>query len=297
MKPLMKFVPALALGLLAAACGGGSSATGPDALPAASASIEGTVETPAAAGPVAALKVSVVGTSLITSTDDAGHFVLRGVPLGQVTLRFEGPGIDARLDLSGLGAGQTMSVSISVSGSQAFVRPAASPSPGASPSPSPSPSASPSPNPESEVALRGRIDSISGSSLQVAGRTVVADGGTRIRKSGQTIAFGDLRVGHSVEVEGQAQPDGNVLAKSITVEDDLPPQNETEVRFVGAIQSVSGTTLHVAGRTVVTDGSTRVTRRGDPIAFSSLKVGNKVEVEGTQRADASVLARKISLED
>jgi hypothetical protein len=147
------------------------------------------------------------------------------------------------------------------------------------------------------VALRGRIDSISGSSLQVAGRTVVADGATRIRRSGQTIAFGDLRVGHSVEVEGQAQPDGSVLAKSITVEDDLPPQNETEVRFVGAIQSISGTTLQVAGRTVVTDGSTRVTRRSDPIALSSLKVENKVKVEGTQKTDTNVLARKISLEN
>jgi hypothetical protein len=286
----MKFVPVLALGLLAAAGGGGSSATGPDALPAASASIEGTVET-ATAGPVAALNVSVVGTSLVTSTDGAGHFVLRGVPVGQVTLRLEGPGIDARVDLSGLGAGQTISVSISVSGSQASARPAGSPSPGASPSPNPSPS----PSPSDEVALRGRIDSISGSSLQVTGRTVVADGRTRIRRSGQAIPFSDLKVGQTVEVEGQPQPNGSVLAKSITLEDDSP--NEAEVRFVGAIQSISGSNLQVAGRTVVTDGSTRVTRRGDPIAFSSLKVGNKVEVEGTQRADSSVLAKKISLED
>jgi Domain of unknown function (DUF5666)/Carboxypeptidase regulatory-like domain len=292
MKPLMKFVPVLALGLLAAACGGGSSATGPDAVPTASASIEGTVETASASGPLAALKVSVVGSAISTSTDDSGHFALHGLPAGQVTLHFEGSGIDARLDLSGLSAGQTMNVRIGVSGSQASTRPNSSPSPSASPSPSPSAS----PSPENEVSLRNRIDSISGSSLQVAGKTVVTDSSTRIRRSGQTIAFSALQVGQTVEVEGQAQANGSILAKSITVEDDTPG-NEAEVSFKGNIQSISGSTLLVAGKTVLTDGSTRITRRGDKVAFSTLQVGNKVEVEGTQRTDGSVLAKKISLED
>jgi hypothetical protein len=288
MKAWMKFVPVVAVGFLAAACGGGNSVTGPDVVPAASASIEGTVETAAATGPAAALKVSLVGTNLFTSTDDAGHFALRGVPAGQVTLRFEGPGTDARLELSGLVAGQTLSVRISVSGSQASVRPASSPSPGPSPSPSP--------ENEQELELRGRIDSISGSSLQVAGKTVMADGNTRIRRSGQTIPFSSLQVGQTVEVEGQAQANGSILAKSITVEDESP-ENEAEVRFTGTIQSISGSNLKVAGKAVSTDGSTRITRRGDNVAFSSLKVGDKVEVEGTQKADGSVLAKKISLED
>lgn len=288
MKALMKFASVLAMGLLAAACGGGSSATAPDVVPTASASIEGTVENASASGPVAALKVSVIGSALATSTDDSGHFALHGVPAGQVTLRFEGPGIDARLDLSGLGAGQTMSVRISVSGSQASMRPTSSPSPSASPSPSPSP--------ESEVSLRGRIDSISGSSLQVAGKTVATDSSTRIRRSGQTIPLSALQVGQTVEVEGQTQANGSILAKSITVEDETP-ENETEVSFKGNIQSISGSTLQVAGKAVVTDGSTRITRHGDSIAFSTLQVGNKVEVEGTQRTDGSVLAKKISLED
>jgi len=282
MKALMKFASVLAMGLLAAACGGGSSATAPDVVPPASASIEGTVENASASGPVAALKVSVIGSALATSTDDSGHFALHGLPSGQVTLHFEGPGIDARLDLSGLGAGQTMTVRISVSGSQASMRPTSSPSP--------------SPSPESEVSFRGRIDSISGSSLQVAGKTVVTDGSTRIRRSGETIPLSALQVGQTVEVEGQTQANGSILAKSITIEDETP-DNETEVSFKGGIQSISGSTLQVAGKAVATDGSTRITRHGDSIAFSTLKVGNKVEVEGTQRADGSVLAKKISLED
>jgi hypothetical protein len=286
MRPLSKFVPVLAVGLLAAACGGGSPVSGPDALPTASASIEGTVEAAASASPMAALKVSVVGTSLSTSSDNVGRFVLQGVPVGQVTLRFEGSGTDARLDVSGLSAGQTLSLRVSVSGSQASLRPG----------PSPSPSPSPENENENEQALRGTIASISGSNLQVAGKTVATDGSTRIRRKGQTIPFGDLKVGQTVEVEGQTQANGSILAKSITVEDD-EPENEAEVSFTGTIQSISGSTLMVAGKTVATDGNTRIRRKGDTIAFSDLKVGDKVEVEGTQRADGTILAKKISLED
>jgi hypothetical protein len=47
---------------------------------------------------------------------------------------------------------------------------------------------------------------------------------------------------------------------------------------------------------VVTDASTRVERGGSTIALSSIKAGDRVEVEGTQ-SGGSVRAKKVKLED
>jgi protein involved in polysaccharide export with SLBB domain len=62
------------------------------------------------------IKVSVVGSSLVTSTDSAGQFVLTGVPAGRVELRFEGPGLDARLEIAGLAEGQEIHITVKASG-------------------------------------------------------------------------------------------------------------------------------------------------------------------------------------
>ena len=125
------FLLAAGLSVATVACGGGSSSvTGPDAPaaavpPAAGATIAGTVQSGAASSPeigassVSGLRVSVTGTALQTTTDGSGRFTLSGVPSGRVELRFEGGGIDARLELEGLQSGQTLNVTVRVSGSSA----------------------------------------------------------------------------------------------------------------------------------------------------------------------------------
>ena len=60
------------------------------------------------ASSVSGLRVSITGTALQTTTDGSGRFTLSGVPSGRVELRFEGSGIDARLELEGLQSGQTL---------------------------------------------------------------------------------------------------------------------------------------------------------------------------------------------
>jgi hypothetical protein len=128
----------LALCLAAAAagtvaCGGGSaSMTAPDVSTAvatpkpAGAAIEGTVQSVAvaAAGPRAAanggIRVSVVGTAIASTTDDSGHLRLDDVPVGRAELRFEGQGVDARLEVEGLQAGQTLAVTVRLSGATAW---------------------------------------------------------------------------------------------------------------------------------------------------------------------------------
>ena len=191
-----------------------TSATGPG-LPAApaGATIQGTVVTGATAAQASAphamsgaggIRVSVTGTNLTTTTDGAGKFVITGVPSGTVELHLEGPGLDARLTLTGLAAGQTLTITVRAAGSQASLE-------------------ADDDDQDHEAELRGAIQSIdlATSSLMVAGKKVVTNSSTRI--AGQhdaTLALKDLKVGEKVEVEGTSQADQSVLARKIEVEGD-----------------------------------------------------------------------------
>jgi hypothetical protein len=74
---------------------------------------------PTVASKNAGIRVSIMGTSLSTTTDASGRFVLSGVTTDHVTLRFQATGIDATLDVSGIAPGQTLTISIRVSGNHA----------------------------------------------------------------------------------------------------------------------------------------------------------------------------------
>jgi len=234
MRPSLFLITGLAA--LAAGCAGsmpaGPSASAPGT---PGAVVQGTVAGLGAASQgllrassAARLRVSVVGTSLATTTDGSGRFVLAGVPAGTVTLRFEGDGgIDARLQISGLADGQVITIVVRVAGHEASLlddSPSSSPSP--SPTPRPSPSATPRPSPspeddenEGEVEFKGAVQSVTPPDLRVAGRTVHTDGNTRIQRKDQRIGLADVKVGATVEVQGVRRADGSVLAKKIKVED------------------------------------------------------------------------------
>jgi hypothetical protein len=278
------------------ACGSGSSSpAGPSAAATgggaavAGATIRGVVETGTIAGATATsdvhalaaasgVRVSVVGSILATTTDGSGQFEIRGVPSGRVQLRFESSGIDARLEIEGLAEGQSLNVNVHVSSAGAFL--------------------AETEDHRNETTLRGKLDSVSGSRLTLLGRTVQTDGLTAfVGRSNERISLADLKAGQVVEIEGTNQADGTLYARKVKLEDGAGNEApESELNFVGAIQGLSP--LVVAGRSVATDGSTQVLdRKNTPITLGSLKVGDKVEVEGTSRADGSVLAKKIKLED
>lgn len=278
-------LPALALLLGAAGCS--SSATSPTApsAPVRGATIQGTVQT-AATGSSAELsafstaggiKVTVVGTSLSTTTDGSGRFVLQGVAGGSATLRFQGQGIDGTIELGGLVEGQTLTITVRVSGSRPEL-------------------VSPSSPAGKKVEFEGSVESVTPPTLMVSGRKVVTNGDTRIKRSDHAISLGDLKPGDKVEVEGTTQADGSVLASKIKSEDD-EDEDADEVEFKGTIESITAPTLMVSGRKVVTNGSTRIRRGDKTVGLTDLKPGEKVEVEGTRQADNSVLASKIKVED
>lgn len=224
---LSRTAAVLAVSLLAAACGSSSSSSmAPSSVPdAASATLQGTINA-GGAGPsslgassastsAAGLRVSAQGSGQSATTDGQGRFTLSGLPAGAVTLRIEGPGVDARLTLGGLLPGQVLTVGIQVSGSQASVISDSGPSPSPSPSPSPRPSPSPSPNPGGEIEFSGTVQSVGQGSLQVGGRTVLVQAGTEIKRGQDHIGLAQVQVGETAKVEGQAQADGSVLAREI----------------------------------------------------------------------------------
>ncbi len=122
----------------------------------------------------------------------------------------------------------------------------------------------------------------------VSGRTVRVTAGTEIEQDD-----GQVMVGATVEVEGIVQSDNSVKAEEIEVESG--PGKEFE--FTGTVEvlpdtmgrigdwTVSGTIVHVSAATMIKQDDA-------PVA-----VGVKVEVEGAKRADGSVDAFKIEVED
>jgi hypothetical protein len=63
------------------------------------------------------------------------------------------------------------------------------------------------------------------------------------------------------------------------------------------VGSIGGPTFTVAGRTVRTNAATLVRRRGDPVGFDRMRVGQRVEVKGLMQSDGGVLATRITLEE
>jgi len=284
-----RYLCAFGLAALAIACGGGASMTGSDAPAAApgsrGATIRGTVLGAAAAGDVSAsslgtIRVSVVGTSLQAMTDGSGSFTLTGVPPGKVELRFQGSGVDARLTIDGLSDGQTLTLTVRVEGNNA------------------SRVGDDDDDEQGEIEFDGTVTLLN--PLTIGGRRVTTNSATRFLgdHNDPVPSSQVLKVGNRVEVEGRAQADGSVLAEKIKLEnDDDDDDGQKEVEFEGTISQLSP--LTVGGRHVVTNSATRfLGDHNDPVPSSQvLKVGNRVEVEGRQQADNSVLAEKVKLED
>ena len=68
-----------------------------------------------------------------------------------------------------------------------------------------------------EMELVGYVKSVKGFSLTVGGRTVVASKATEIKRNKTKVAFGSIKVGEHVKVQGVLRSDGKVQAREIKV--------------------------------------------------------------------------------
>lgn len=146
-----------------------------------------------------------------------------------------------------------------------------------------------------DVEFTGVVESIGGQNWVVAGNTVVVTPETEIDEDD-----GQIAVGSCVSVEGEPLGDGSILAEEIEAEDPeecgLPPGTGVgagqEVEFTGQIESISGGTWMIAGRTVIVDADTELEEDEGP-----LDEGACASVEGVRQSDGSVLADEIESEE
>ncbi len=300
-------VAGLALVLAAAGCGSSSSVTGPEEAPVVAtgaAVLQGTVS----GGGIAASSldgfsasccsgsgwtVRVEGTTLSTTVDEEGEFILSGLPAGTVTLIFEGPGGTAQLIVTGLLNGQVLSLQVHLSGGSATI---------AHQEPC---------TPTKDTKITGALESMTGTQLVVGGHSVDASQVLKVWRGSSRTQLEHLEVGEKVKVWGTLRGNGVILAEEIQA---LTTGQETWVTFSGTVQSVGfrALDLHanpnnpgpshypkliVSGTTVRTHNGTRFKwSDGTALNPGDIRTGDKAYVEGWKRSGGTVEASKLVID-
>jgi len=301
----LKTVTAIAITVIAAACGSNTpmpgaptSTSGSPASPAnvstGTATISGLVNGAAATTafrPMAAgsITVTIAGSSAATTVDGTGRFTLQNVPSGDQTLLFSGNGANARLTITGVGDHETIQISVNLSGSTADLD-----------------------EDEREGAdhhgeLEGRLASINpgARTFVVRNVTVTVPAGTPVHHGGTAVALAALVAGERVHVKGTMTGPSAMTATDVEVQnehanpgnddgdDDGHGDNRGEVELKGAPSGVTGTcpavTFTVSSTTVTANAATKF----DGVACTALASAGRVEVKGTRQTNGSVLATKV----
>ncbi len=291
-------------GVVAAGCGGSSAVTGPDEPVGGSAVLQGAILAPGISGSssatgVSALAaggawiVSIVGTSLSSEVDQDGRFVLAAVPSGSVTVRIEGPGVNAQVPVSGLVDGQVMSIEVKVSGGSAEL------------------TTTPACTPTAQTFFSGTLDQAAGHKLVVAGRTVDVSELRKVWRGERRIQLSELQVGEKVKVWGVLRGDAIVVAEEIAaLTSGSGSGGESWVTFSGKVDSVGFVAegveanpgpyypaLYVGGRKVKTDGGTKFKwSDGTALDPSQIRAGDQAYVEGWSKAEGYVQAVKLVID-
>ncbi len=146
-----------------------------------------------------------------------------------------------------------------------------------------------------ELEFTGRIEALDATSLVVLGvkfsvnqNTVVLD------NRNNPIKFTDLQTGLLVEIRADRQSNGAWLATRIKIED----QSNDEVEVKGLIEMLDSNSLTVLQLKFTVNANTVVLDNGNnPIKFTDLNTGHRVEVRANRQADGALLATRIKLED
>jgi hypothetical protein len=226
--------------------------------------------------------VAVVGTTISSTVDAGGRFMLANVPPGTVQLQLTGGGANATVMVGTVQSSQTVDLVVAVSGSTASIESAVSSGAG-------------------EAQLEGRVESLppttAALTFKAAGRTVKTDASTRFMDGSQTRTFTDLRIGMRVHAKGTLA--GDTFTATLV---ELQNSNTSlPVEVNGTIDSLAGSAaafqFQIGSRLVKGDTNTAFFGDGDkPDTFSDLKEGSRVEVKGEQR-DGYVYAIRIHIND
>lgn len=288
---MRRLFTALSLTFVVAACGSATSPTSPAASsqtgPSAStAAIHGTIAgggTSAALfntsnGAGAGMTVTVQGTNITTTVNGAGQFQLTNIPPGTTVLVFNGVGANAVLSIGVVNAGQTVTITVVVNGTTAALQEKTQ---------------------GSDKEIEGRIESIQGSTLIVATRTVLVTPATVIRHGGTSMTLAQLQVGQRVHVKGTVTGTDATASTTATQINVQNMNTSMGVELEGTVSGLTGTAAAfqfiVDGRTVRGGAATEF-KGGKSPSFAGLANGGKVHVKGTLQ-EGFVFAQRINLQD
>ena len=148
--------------------------------------------------------------------------------------------------------------------------------------------------PGSEIEFTAQIESIVGSEVTINGVTFATDSNTVFLDDNRMpVTIASLAVGMWAEVKGVKKQDGSYYASRIQIEDFV----RTEIEIKGNITDLTPSSLVVNGITFSVDSTTQVLDHlNNPIQYSSLQVGQLVEVKGTKTGTTTAKASRIKLE-
>lgn len=240
------------------------------------------------------LVVSVTGTTISGAVDAAGRFRLVNVPAGSVELRIVGPGVDVRVPVGTVNAGDTLEIRVTVNGNSGGIEDSDH-------------------SHDGEREIEGRVTAIppqtGAGQFVVAGITVTTDSATTFKTSGHTGRFTDIIVGARVHVKATASLTGTgVVAREVNVQsqnlvppgpggpddddDDDADDDPKTAEVSGAVTGLSGAcpalTFTVRNTKVTTTAATRF-----DLACTAIRASVKVEVEGTRGTDGSITATRV----
>jgi len=224
--PIPKLSTVFAIGLCAAgaACGGTESLSpaGPSGFRESRGAViigqltgipvgASTTGTTARAEDSSKLSVTIVGTDITTDVNGIGQFQLTGVPPGDVQLRFSGNGVSGTITLTGVAAGDRIHIVVTLSGNAArLVR--------EDREDDDDDDDDDDDNDDDEDEFEGAVSGLSGTcpsiTFIVAGVTVNTNSATRFEDP-----CGRIANGTRVEVEGNRQANGTILATEVEIDD------------------------------------------------------------------------------
>ncbi len=148
--------------------------------------------------------------------------------------------------------------------------------------------------PENEIEFTAQIESIVGADVTINGITFTTDSNTVFLDDNRMpVTFAALSVGMWVEVKGFKNPDETYYASRIQIEDFV----RTEIEIKGTIADLTESYLVVGGITFSVDSTTQVLDHlNNPISYSSLQIGQLVEVNGTKTGATTAKALRIKQE-
>jgi hypothetical protein len=149
-----------------------------------------------------------------------------------------------------------------------------------------------------EQRVVGFVSVKNGDTLTVNGVGVVAGPGAVIRHGHRTLTIASIEVGDHVQARGSMEGT-TLVAVEIKVQDTGDGNDDVDdAELEGDISSLSGTetcpiVTFMIGATKITTTAATVF---DDVTCANLDNGDRVEVEGTKRADGSITAASVKLD-